>query len=103
MHVEFGKVIKALADASGEELSARQLLQAFEEEYLQGEEVYQLEHFRVEETTQGGENVSCIARLRIEGVPREIRAEGNGPIDSFAQSLNLADIASFKILSYTEH
>jgi 2-isopropylmalate synthase len=102
MHIEFGRVIKSLADASGDELSPRRLFQAFDEEYLHGEEIYQLEHFSVKHAP-GATSVKCIAHLCIEGVPREVSAEGNGPIDAFTQALNQGDIASFKILSYTGH
>jgi 2-isopropylmalate synthase len=102
MHIEFGKVIKALADATGEELSGEQLRHAFEQEYLSNEGPYVLEHFHAEEGQTPGE-VVCTARLRVEGVPREIRGQGNGPIDAFVQALNQHDLAGFKLLSYAEH
>ena len=105
MHVEFGKVIKSLADARGDELPANQLLQAFEQEYLHRDGPYELVHFHAEQTgsAQSSEAVACTAHLRIEGVSREVRGQGNGPIDAFVRALNQGDIASFKVLSYTEH
>jgi 2-isopropylmalate synthase len=102
MHVEFGKVIKSLADTTGDELSGGQLLHAFEQEYLSSEGPYALEHFHAENAQEAG-NTICTARLRIEGVAREIQGEGNGPIDAFVQALNQGDIAGFKLLSYAEH
>jgi 2-isopropylmalate synthase len=105
MHVEFGKVIKSLADATGEELPAQQLFEAFAQEYLTGEEIYHLEHLQVDNL--GGSNghaaVACTALLRIEGVPREIKGQGNGPVDAFVQGLHQSDLASFQVLSYSEH
>lgn len=104
MHIEFGKVIKSLADARGDELSAYQLFQAFEREYLAGEGPYELVHFQAEQSgDQQSGIVICQARLRIEGIVREINGYGNGPIDAFAHALNDSDIAGFQILSYTEH
>lgn len=105
MHVEFGKVIKSLADASGDELPAHQLLQAFEQEYLHCDGPYELIHFHAGQTgsAQSSEAVTCSAHLRIEGVSREVRGQGNGPIDAFVRALNQGDIASFKVLSYTQH
>jgi 2-isopropylmalate synthase len=105
MHVEFGKVIKTLADASGEELPASQILGAFEQEYLHCDEPYCLEHFHSENTgsAHSHETVACVALLRIDGVPREVRGRGNGPIDAFVQALNYGDLASFQVLSYAEH
>src|SRR5262249_3451204 len=102
MHVEFGKVIKALADARGNELSSTQLYDAFEQEYLQQEGPLELVAFHCENSAD--ENlVACTTRLRIDGVLRVIHARGNGPIDAFVRSLNQEDIASFQVLSYAEH
>jgi 2-isopropylmalate synthase len=52
---------------------------------------------------EGSTGVACTARLTIDGVAREIHAQGNGPIDAFVQALNQSDLASFKVISYTEH
>jgi len=105
MHVELGKIIKNLADECGEELSGAQIYQAFEHEYLDLNEPFVLESFSVEETSwQGGSNVvTCIARINVDGISRELHGSGNGPIDAFVQALNQHDIADFKVLTYTEH
>ncbi len=105
MHVEFGKVIKALADARGNELTSAQLHEAFEQEYLQQEGPLVLESFHSEDLAEPDESgsVACSARLRIDGVLRTIHAQGNGPIDAFVRALNQHDIASFTVLSYSEH
>ncbi len=102
MHIEFGKVIKSLADATGEELSGGRLRQAFEQEYLNATGPYELEHFQTEQENDS-QPVSCTARLRVEGVARTIHGQGNGPIDAFVQALNQNDLATFKLASYTEH
>ena len=102
MHVEFGKVIKSLADATGEELSNARLRQAFEQEYLSAEGPYELVSFSSEQANEAVP-VNCTARLRVEGVIREIHGQGNGPIDAFVQALNQNDLATFKLASYTEH
>src|SRR5579884_3812808 len=105
MHAEFGRVIQYQADSSGDELSSRQLFEAFEREYLQREEPYQLEHFVVEKAGSGqeAEAISCSACLRIDGVVREVHAEGNGAVRAFEKALNQGDLASFKVLSHEEH
>lgn len=102
MHVEFGKVIKFLADTTGVELSGTRLRQAFEQEYLLAAGPYELMHFNTEQTSDA-ELVACTARLRVEGVVREIHGQGNGPIDAFVHALNQNDLANLKLLSYTEH
>ena len=104
MHVEFGKVIKALADQQGNELSGTQLYQAFEQEYLQRTEPFSLEHFQAEHVQSLGEQaVECVARLRVAGITRTICAQGNGAIDAFVKALNQEGLARFTVLSYAEH
>src|SRR5581483_3092052 len=105
MHVEFGKVIKTLADARGNELTSSQLHEAFEQEYLQQEGPLMLDSFHSEDLAEPHttSSVACTARLRIDGVLRTVHAQGNGPIDAFVRALNQNDIASFTVLSYSEH
>jgi 2-isopropylmalate synthase len=105
MHVELGRVIKNLADACGEELSGMQIFQAFEQEYLLRSEPFALKAFHVEERAgqDGSKGVACTAHIFVDGIVRELRGQGNGPIDAFVQALNQGDVADFKVLSYTEH
>jgi 2-isopropylmalate synthase len=105
MHAEMGKIIKNLADECGEELSGTQILQAFEQEYLNSTEPFAFESFHVEETPQQGGSivVTCTANISVDGIKRELHGSGNGPIDAFVQALNQNDIADFKVLTYTEH
>ncbi len=105
MHIELGKIIKNLADECGEELSGTQIFQVFEQEYLDRNEPFALESFSVEEIAQQGASkfVTCIARITVDGIARELHGSGNGPIDAFVQALNRNDIADFKVLTYIEH
>src|SRR5256884_9692199 len=105
MHVDLGKIIKNLADECGEELSGKQIFQAFEQEYLQRDEPFALESFHVEEIAAqtGSKAVACTAHISIDAIMRELRGHGNAPIDAFVQALNQGDVADFKVLSYTEH
>jgi 2-isopropylmalate synthase len=105
MHVELGKVIKQLADESGEELSGIQILHAFEEEYLHCNGPFAFEAFHVEDIAgqDGSKVVACTARISIDGIVRELHGRGNGPIDAFVQALNQNDVADFKLLSFAEH
>lgn len=101
MHVEFGRVIKALADATGDELSSSQLYQAFEQEYLRQDGPFTLEHFQAQ---QNGDAITeCAVRLRVDNILREVCGSGNGPIDAFVQALNQSDLASFTLLTYSQH
>jgi 2-isopropylmalate synthase len=106
MRVEFGRIINALADEKGSELSSSDIHQAFVEEYLKRDEPLRLENFRVvpcDEEVLGGQCVQCIARLHMNGALQEIRATGNGPIDAFVVALQNAGVPKFELLSYAEH
>ena len=105
MHVELGKIIKNLADECGEELSGRQIFQAFEQEYLGKNEPFALSSFDVEEIAppDGPKAFACSARISVDGIVRVLHGRGNGPIDAFVQALNQGDVADLKVLSFTEH
>ncbi len=105
MRIEFGKIINTLADERGEEISSRQILQAFEKEYLQHTGHLKLEAFSSQTTldADGNEVVECTAHILIDDNIHTLQAHGNGPIDAFAHALNQAEIAKFKVLSYAEH
>jgi len=105
MHVEFGRVIKTLADTSGTELSSTQLFQAFEQEYLQRTTPFTLETLRTETTVDrnGSRTVECVAQIAKHGVSYELHGTGNGPIDALVLALQRGDMARFSVLSYAEH
>jgi 2-isopropylmalate synthase len=105
MRIEFGKIINTIADQSGEEIPSRGILQAFEKEYLQRSSPLKLDTFSTQTLldSDGNETVECTASILVDGNLHEVQACGNGPIDAFARALNQAEIAKFKVLSYSEH
>lgn len=105
MRVEFGKIINAIADKRGDEISNSQIRQIFEDEYLNTTGPLKLEAFRSETKMQatGNEMVECIARISNRGTVQELHGCGNGPIDAFVRALQHEDIACFDVLSYAEH
>ncbi|GAC1468885.1 MAG: hypothetical protein PVSMB5_14450 [Ktedonobacteraceae bacterium] len=104
MHIEFGKVVKTIADRRGEEILITELFEAFKQEYLLRTSPLQFESFSSRTLLHDdSETLECVARVLVNGVPRELRARGNGPIDAFVQALNQSGLAAFKVLSYAEH
>lgn len=101
MRVEFGKIINALADKRGVELSHQEIYDAFEQEYLARETPIKLEKFRAM-TTQSGQ-VECKARVIWNGEAKDLKANGNGPIDAFVVALRQAGAPQFDILKFAEH
>lgn len=105
MRIEFGKIINTIADQTGEEIPSKGILKAFEKEYLQPSSPFKLDAFSTQTLldNNGNETVECTASVLVDGSLHTVQARGNGPIDAFARALNQAEIANFKVLSYSEH
>jgi 2-isopropylmalate synthase len=101
MHLEIGRIVNDAADASGTELTPAEIHDLFRREYLdRPEPAVVLEHFKARELDGA---VSCETRLTIQGEPRTLRGEGNGPIDAFVRALGQSTLPRFELLSYAEH
>ena len=105
MHIEFGKVIKNLADETGDEISSSQLFEAFEKEYLSLYEPFKLETLQVEGLAgqDGDQAVACHASLVVEGIERHVSGRGKDAVDAFVQALNQNDVIGFNVLSQAQH
>ena len=100
MHKEIGKIINDLADTTGRELTAAEIHDAFQREYLDRSSPVRIEHFK---TVERDSSVTCNARISIDGQTLELTAEGNGPIDAFVRALSETKLPKFEVLSYSEH
>jgi LeuA allosteric (dimerisation) domain. len=100
MHKEIGKIINDLADTTGRELTAAEIHDAFQREYLDRSSPVRIEHFK---TVERDSSVTCNARISIDGQTLELTAEGNGPIDAFVRALSETKLPKFEVLSYAEH
>jgi len=100
MHKEIGKIVNTLADRKGTELTPQEIRDIFLAEYLQRTAPVTLEHFK---TTERDSKVKCEATIKVDGTPRKLTAEGNGPIDAFVRALGAAGLPKFELLNYSEH
>jgi 2-isopropylmalate synthase len=100
MHKEIGKIVNDLADATGRELTAAEIHDAFQQEYLRRAAPIVLEHFK---TAERDSAVKCDARISIDGQTHKLSAEGNGPIDAFVRALGATSVPKFEVLNYSEH
>jgi 2-isopropylmalate synthase len=101
MHPEFGRIIQAVSDRTGQEVTPLMLWDAFENEYLGAETLYSLGKSRISQN--GGDEVWIHAVVRIRGNDTEIEGNGNGPIDAFSNALQANIGIGFRLLSYHEH
>ena len=105
MHPEFGNIVKAAADAYGDELSSKQIVDLFKKEYidLQGKYVLVRHRFTELNEADGSVHSRFEGAITIAGVEKYITGVGNGPIDSFFQALAGVGITGYKFVNYHEH
>lgn len=96
LQVEFSSAVKRVTDAGGGEVSAEQLWQLFEREYLQAKGPWQLQRHHLFE--QGdAQGVELIGQWQERAV--RWRGIGNGPLDAAVKALP----GEFTLLGYEEH
>ena len=105
MHPEFGNIVKAAADAYGDELTSRQIVDLFKKEYIDLQGKYALVRHRFTELNEADGSVHSRfeGAITIAGVEKYITGVGNGPIDSFFQALAGVGVKGYKFVNYHEH
>ena len=100
LQIEFAQKAQAIADARGGELTASELMEAFDDAYLSHVRPYALLAY----THSSEEDADQIAaRIEVDGVERVVEGEGNGPIaalvDAFAKEFGVR----ISVRDYHEH
>lgn len=98
LQIEFSRVVQAVVDETGEELTSAQIWELFSSEYLSTTDEYvyvghQLSPFREQ---RGVEQLSL--RVKCRGQGTLLHGEGNGPIDAIVDAIGL----DFDVLSYEQ-
>jgi 2-isopropylmalate synthase len=100
LQIEFARAIQGIADESGEELTSKQLWDAFRREYLDRTERWALLE---EHTTPEPDGVRIAVRVRLEGREYGLEGHGNGPIAALADALSRELGIELRVLDYHEH
>lgn len=106
MHKEFGAIVKEKSDTLGTELSADQIFQLFENEYLDKKTPYTLKSYETEsvQNVEDDKNVLNInAIINVDGTDKNIKGTGNGPVDAFFNALHASNINGCRFISYDQH
>lgn len=105
MHPEFGNIVKAAADAYGDELSSKQIVELFQKEYIDLQGKYALQRHRFTELNEADGTIHSRfeGSITIDGAEKYITGVGNGPIDSFFQALAGVGVTGYKFVNYHEH
>jgi 2-isopropylmalate synthase len=99
LQVDFAQKVQAITDARGDELTAEELLAAFNEHYLAHTRPYEI----VSYTHWSAEEDRIAARIDVEGVPQEVTGVGNGPIAALVDAFERQFGVQVRIRDYHEH
>ena len=99
LQADFAQKVQAITDARGDELTAEELLAAFNDHYLSHVTPYEL----VSYVHSSAEDDRIAAKVLVQGEPREIRGVGNGPIAALVEAFEREFGVSIRIREYHEH
>jgi 2-isopropylmalate synthase len=102
--IEFSKIVQAKTDNEGGEVTADQLWEIFEDEYLPTESA-PWGRFRLKGLSQKSEmnqDVQLTVQITDRGEPVELQGHGNGPIAAFCNILNNYGV-DVRVLDFHEH
>jgi 2-isopropylmalate synthase len=100
LQMEFSKQVQTFTEGSGTVIKPGEMWDVFADFYLPDEAGLRI---LASEMTTGGGRTSVTAQLLVDGEPRTVMGEGNGPIDALVGALR-ADLGiSFEVKDYSEH
>lgn len=103
LQIEFSQVVQSVMDATGKELTAKDLYELFEREYAV-RDVASPQHQVLEDAKKtGGKEVTLTADVVMAGRSFSIRGAGTGPIDAFVEGMSQATGETVRVLDYHEH
>ena len=99
LQIEFSTAVQAVTDATGKEVSAREIWSLFEHTYLarDADDFAYLSHRLVTAEDNSGDEQLTL-HTRLGGQPAQLCGRGNGPINALVHALELP----FDVLSYEE-
>ncbi len=102
LQIEFSQVVQSALDESGKEMTAEDIWQIFNREYLEASGSYRyVSHHLVEDSTQ--QRVELATEIEIDGRAQKIKGTGNGPIDAFIAGVSKQIGQTISLVDYHEH
>jgi 2-isopropylmalate synthase len=100
LQIEFSKQVQAVTEDSGTVIQPAEMWDVFSKTYLAEEAGVRLIG---SEVTTGGKRTTVTAQLLVNGRPRTVMGEGNGPIDALVAALRSELGVVFEVKDYREH
>jgi 2-isopropylmalate synthase len=101
LQVEFSKIVQAMTDATGKEVTAKDIWQSFEAEYLKPGRIEFLDHKTWPAANGTAREIE--ATIRFDGKETKIAGTGTGPIDAYVDALKKHCGVALEISDYREH
>ncbi|MDQ8203170.1 2-isopropylmalate synthase [Pelagicoccus sp. SDUM812003] len=101
MHKELGKAVNKVADETGDEITPEGVYECFLNEYIRVREPLDILEYRSERIDN--DTVEGWAVVKHNGVEKNLRGTGNGPIAAFVDALEGIGYKDYELLSYSEH
>jgi 2-isopropylmalate synthase len=101
MHPEVGMIMNEKADSESRELAAEEIYETFKSEYLEKTSPLKLDSYETSKVSN--DEITCSAKIVLNGQTLEITGSGNGPINAFVHALEEAGLKDFKLTDYRQH
>ncbi len=103
MQIEFSQVVQQVMDTTGKEMSADDIWNVFDSEYLSRGIPYKYIAHKLAEDSSKPEAVEVYTDVSIYGAKHSAKGIGNGPIDAFVAAIAAELHAPVKVMDYHEH
>ncbi|WP_374377766.1 2-isopropylmalate synthase [Dongia sp.] len=103
LQVEFSQAVQDIADKTGKEITATQIWQSFNDEYLSLDQPYAFVGHQTLADSHASELRNLTASIRDKGKEITITGRGNGPIDAFMDAMKKHSGIDLKVVDYREH
>ncbi|MBM4420649.1 MAG: 2-isopropylmalate synthase [Chloroflexi bacterium] len=100
LQIEFSSSIQKITEDSGTEITPEEMWRAFSRDYLPESPSIRLVSYETQTTLEGA---SIRARLHLDGEPRFVSGEGNGPVAALVHALKHDLGVDLEVLDFAEH
>ncbi len=103
LQIVFAEEVQVLADTSGQEITPERIWQTFDDSYIGRTSPFEFVEHRSRPAAHASELRELDASIKENGVARDIKGSGNGPIDAYILALNENCGVSLRLIDYHEH
>ncbi len=99
---ELGSKVQKYSDEAGREVSGEELYRIFEEEFINPKGPFRLVGYWPRPDDKNPTSIHGEIKMEVDGIVKEISADGNGPISAFVSGIRKLGISGFIVEDYYE-